>query len=498
MSLATTLRLILTTFTAVCMVSCGGGGSGSGGSSSGNSSSSNVSASNVSVVTPPVTSSPVLKTLTGNFIDSAVSGLGYKTSTQKGTTDSQGSFVYVEGEKITFSIGAITFPPIQASSTLTPLSMSATNSLSDPVVTNVAYLLQSLDANNDPADGLVIDSRVAALATSNLNFNQSPTSFAVDPTVTALITATDKLKTSPTTMTPDIAIANLSKTLIGLLDSSSIPSPGCDQINSQIVSSRVSYSTNFWATVIAKPVNTNGFVYGGAFRNVGAIPAGSFIWYQPSPTSNEVLIAQKSGQWDPAFSSTYDIWLKHSENSNIVMRIAVAPLFQETTDTPKYVGSAIYLIYTGAPGTYLDFQFEQGNVPAAFFSYIGNAASSFYTGTAGIDGVLGDADDGYFPSGFDQIWLQHVPGQPNFPPNMHTGGTTPYGRVLGATKCFLNPSGSVQLWGSPSTTADLLFSPTSSRNFWGQDAPMYTDTFGYKGAMGIRAGVQAVSVVKSN
>jgi len=453
--------------------------------------------SNVSTITPPVSSS-VLKTRTGVFIDSAVSGIGYKTSTQSGLTDSQGSFVYVEGEKITFSIGAITFPPIQASSTLTPLSMSATGSLSDPVVTNVAYLLQSLDVNNNPDDGIVIDSRIAALATSNLNFNQSTTSFAADPTVSALITSADKLKTSPTSMTPDVALANLSKTLIGLLDSASISSPGCDQINSQVVVSRVSYSTNFWATVIAKPVNKNGFVYGGAFRNVGAIPAGSFVWYQPSSTANEVLIAQKSGQWDPTFSSAYDMWLKHSENPNIVMRIAVAPLFQETTDTPKYVGSSIYLIYTGAAGTYLDFQLEQGSVPAAFFSYIGNAANSFYTGTAGIDTVLGDADDGYLPSGFDQIWLQHTPGQPNFPPNMHIGATTPYGRVLGATQCFLNPGGSVQLWGSPSTTADLLFSPSASRNFWGQDAPIYSDTFGYQGSMGIRAGIKSVSVVKSN
>ncbi len=42
---------------------------------------------------------------TGQLIDSPVQGLEYLTSTQSGTTDSQGSFRYEAGEKITFSIG---------------------------------------------------------------------------------------------------------------------------------------------------------------------------------------------------------------------------------------------------------------------------------------------------------------------------------------------------------------------------------------------------------
>lgn len=476
-----TFKLLLSPLLLTCLISCGGGG---GGGSSGG------------VGAHPVTNG--LATQTGTFLDSAVSGMSYKTGTQTGTTDANGNYYYVPGETVTFSIGAITFPQTTAMSTVTPLNMSTTGSLNDPVVTNVAYLLQSLDNNNNPDDGIQIDSRVAALATSNVNFNQDPSAFAADPTVVKLITAVDKLKTTPSSITTSSAAAHFGKTLLGLVDQSVIPSLGCDTINTQTVLSRTSYSTNFWGNVVVKPKNKNGFIYDGDFRNIGSNPGGAFGWYKPKAGSNELIIAQNSGQWDASYSPQYDVWLQHSQNTNIVMRIAVTPLPQETSTTPKYIGTAIYLMYIGPVGTYLDFQFEGGSVPIAYFSYIGTDPSTFYTGTAGMDGVLGNADDGVFPLGINQIWLQHQPGQPNFPPNMHSGGTTPYGRMISSSECLLTPGGSIQLWGAPSTTSDLLFSPNALHNFWGTDAPLYTDANGYQGAMGIRDGVKAVSVVRSN
>jgi hypothetical protein len=44
---------------------------------------------------------------TGVFIDSAVEGLQYETSTQSGTTNSLGEYDYLAGETVTFSIGGI-------------------------------------------------------------------------------------------------------------------------------------------------------------------------------------------------------------------------------------------------------------------------------------------------------------------------------------------------------------------------------------------------------
>ena len=481
MRFTNTFKLLVATLTFPCLISCGGGGGAGLTASPGTHSSSSS-----------------LATQTGSFIDSAVSGISYQTGTQTGVTDANGNYVYVPGETVTFSIGAITFPSISAMSTVTPLNMSTTGSLGDPVVTNVAYLLQSLDENNNPDDGIQIDTRVAALARTNVNFNQDPSTFALDPAVTSLITAVNAIKTTPSRMTTSVAAANFGKTLLGLVDQSVIPSLGCDTVNTQRVLSRTSYSTNFWGSVIVKPKDTNGFIYGGDFRNIGSNPAGAFAWYQPSAGSNEILIAQNSGQWDPTYSPQYDVWLQHSQNPNIVMRIAVTRLPQETATTPRYVGTAIYLMYIGPAGTYLDFQFEGGSVPTAYFSFIGTDPSTFYKGTAGMDGVIGNADDGVFPLGMGQSWLQHTPGQPNFPPNMHIGGTTPYGRLISSSECLLTPGGSVQLWGAPSTSSDLLFSPNSGQNFWHSDAPLYTDANGYQGALGLRSGVQFVSVVRSN
>ena len=62
--------------------------------------------------------------LTGRFVDSPVSGLQYATASQSGVTDANGSFSYLAGEQVTFSIGDINFPATQASATVTPLNLS--------------------------------------------------------------------------------------------------------------------------------------------------------------------------------------------------------------------------------------------------------------------------------------------------------------------------------------------------------------------------------------
>ncbi|MBE8233375.1 MAG: DUF5011 domain-containing protein, partial [Endozoicomonadaceae bacterium] len=46
-----------------------------------------------------------LPLLTGHFSSNAISGLTYTTETQSGVTDASGSYVYENGETITFSIG---------------------------------------------------------------------------------------------------------------------------------------------------------------------------------------------------------------------------------------------------------------------------------------------------------------------------------------------------------------------------------------------------------
>ena len=99
--------------------------------------------------------------LRGVFIDSPVAGLSYETPTVSGVTDSDGVFNYREGEAVVFSIGQLALPLVVASEMVTPLDMAESEDVSDSSVANIARLLQSLDEDNDPSNGIVISEAVS-------------------------------------------------------------------------------------------------------------------------------------------------------------------------------------------------------------------------------------------------------------------------------------------------------------------------------------------------
>ncbi|HEX7026916.1 MAG TPA: hypothetical protein VF268_06715, partial [Gammaproteobacteria bacterium] len=119
--------------------------------------------------TPPATE-------TGVFIDSAVAGIGYRTETQEGETNADGEYEYVEGETVTFFIGDLEFPPVPAKGVVTPLDMSGSDDLNDPVTVNIARLLQTLDSDGDASNGITIPDGAAAAA-SVLDFDVSVAEF---------------------------------------------------------------------------------------------------------------------------------------------------------------------------------------------------------------------------------------------------------------------------------------------------------------------------------
>ncbi len=92
----------------------------------------------------------------GVFLDSAVSGLAYSTETLSGITDAEGTYEYLEGESVTFSIGGLQFPTVVATETVTPLELAGTNDPFDSGVVNVVRLLQTLDHDSDPSNGIEI------------------------------------------------------------------------------------------------------------------------------------------------------------------------------------------------------------------------------------------------------------------------------------------------------------------------------------------------------
>jgi hypothetical protein len=94
---------------------------------------------------------------TGYFIDSPVEGLQYHTITWDSTTDSKGTFLYQDGEEITFSIGGVVLGRTQAKSIITPVDL---DNLVQPNfstrVINITRFLLSLDQDGNPGNGITI------------------------------------------------------------------------------------------------------------------------------------------------------------------------------------------------------------------------------------------------------------------------------------------------------------------------------------------------------
>ncbi|ODV04755.1 MAG: hypothetical protein ABT20_14055 [Rubrivivax sp. SCN 70-15] len=148
------LLVALTGFVAAC----GGGSSDSG----------------AVAAAPPAPSPPPASPSadgTGKFIDSEVVGLDYDCGGVTGVTDSLGQFQYLSGKNCTFSIGGITLGSAVAAPLLYPVSLvpGAEPGVANAAVTDIARLLQSLDDDADPSNGIVISAAVrAALATATL------------------------------------------------------------------------------------------------------------------------------------------------------------------------------------------------------------------------------------------------------------------------------------------------------------------------------------------
>lgn len=98
----------------------------------------------------------------GNVIDSAVSGLRYKSGEHYGITDSAGTYGYLEGESVEFFIGGIRIgEAIEPAARLTPYELAQGN---EQVALNIARFLQTLDNDADPENGIRINNAVQSLA----------------------------------------------------------------------------------------------------------------------------------------------------------------------------------------------------------------------------------------------------------------------------------------------------------------------------------------------
>jgi len=124
------------------------------------------------------TPTAVVGAQTGVFVDSAVEGLSYETSSGvKGTTDAQGHFKYNEGDTVTFKLGGVTLGSGKATGTVTPAHIAGGED--NNKFTNLLVLLQSLDTDGDPSNGITLPAsldgtKIAAVAA---RLNDDPADF---------------------------------------------------------------------------------------------------------------------------------------------------------------------------------------------------------------------------------------------------------------------------------------------------------------------------------
>ncbi|MBU0675449.1 MAG: hypothetical protein KJ950_12460 [Proteobacteria bacterium] len=120
--------------------------------------------------------------MSGIFLDSPVEGLQYETPTIQGTTDSQGHFSYHEGEVIHFHVGDIDLGQTNGQEIITPMHLAdGVMDQNNPTAGNMLVFLQTLDADGDPTNGILITPGMQQDAMGvHLDFSQDQNQFTTD------------------------------------------------------------------------------------------------------------------------------------------------------------------------------------------------------------------------------------------------------------------------------------------------------------------------------
>ena len=130
------------------LTGCGGG---SGGSSDGGASTQNVK--------------------TGYFKDASVEGVEYKTATQSGITGLGGSFNYIDGEIVRFSIGSLNIGATKAAPVITPIELTSFLSPSDTQNVNIVRVLMLLDDDGIYSNGIQIPEEAVDYLTNEVDYS---------------------------------------------------------------------------------------------------------------------------------------------------------------------------------------------------------------------------------------------------------------------------------------------------------------------------------------
>lgn len=130
--------------------------------------------------------------LRGIFVDAPVEGLDYTTTSGiSGKTDANGRFYYDAGDTVTFKIGDLNLGSAKGASQVTPVDIIAGATANDQRVVNMLVLLQTIDEDGNPNNGIKINDATRTVVSANagnINFNQTTDTFQNDAKITTLLT----------------------------------------------------------------------------------------------------------------------------------------------------------------------------------------------------------------------------------------------------------------------------------------------------------------------
>jgi hypothetical protein len=142
--------------------------------------------------------------LEGQFIGSEVFGLRFETDSQTGTTDVDGIFLYLAGEQVRFYVGDYLLGEVDAKEIITPFDLAGIEPLTGAELTQalaangkglafnkmlgIAGLLQTIDSDNNPDNGISITPEVAALFTADSLLGSDGKPLPADELSSSLVT----------------------------------------------------------------------------------------------------------------------------------------------------------------------------------------------------------------------------------------------------------------------------------------------------------------------
>lgn len=411
---------------AIALTACGGGGGGGGGGGS--------------------------APLTGIFLDSPVSGINYRTASSSGKTNANGEFSYIPGETVIFSIGNIDLPAATANSTVTPLDLANTTDVNHQVVSNLLVLLQSLDTDGNPSNGIQISSTAHTAAANTVDFNVTPTAFRSNTVVTTLVANSGSTNTTPVSLT---TATNHFQTTLGNVNVAPVASAGQSQ-----------------NVVTSSKVTLNGSASSDANND-----ALTYVWTittKPSNSSSTLLDStSSSSNFTPDVAGTYVVSLIVSDGrlsstaSTVTITAAnanVAPIANAGPDQNVVTNSTVTLNganSSDANGDSLTYAWSITSKPANSSATLSNSSSvnpTFTADKAGSYVVTLTASDGSLTSNSSSVTITAATS--NVAPIANAGSAQNV--VVGATTT-LNGSASSDANGDAITYAWTFISkPTNS------------------------------------